>query len=188
VGPDYPIAELAIHKLIDLLAAASPDAVAVRFEDSSVTYCELITRADRVAWRLIAAGVARETPVAIYLDRSAELAVAMLAVLKAGGAYVPLDPLYPSARIHAIVSEADVKIALTSATLEDAVKAAIPVCIGIGEAGAERRGEAGMPDLPECSRRRSRCDSPVLATGVLSNALWHPCQHRVPLAKLGPKR
>jgi non-ribosomal peptide synthetase component F len=82
-GPDYPIPELAIHELVDLQAAATPDAVAVRFEDITVTCRELIMRADRVAWRLIAAGVARETPVAIYLDRSAELAVAMLAVLKA---------------------------------------------------------------------------------------------------------
>ncbi len=146
-GPDYPIPELAIHELIDLQAAATPDAVAVRFEDTTLTYRELIMRADRVAWRLLAAGVARETPVAIYLDRSAELAVAMLAVLKAGGAYVPLDPIYPPARVHAIVSEADVKIALTSATLEDGIKAAIPVCIGIGEAGADS-AEEQLPPLP----------------------------------------
>ncbi|MGH6812120.1 MAG: amino acid adenylation domain-containing protein [Methylocella sp.] len=146
-GPDYPIPELAIHELIDLQAAATPDAVAVRFEDTTLTYRELMMRADRVAWRLLAAGVARATPVAIYLDRSAELAVAMLAVLKAGGTYVPLDPIYPPARIHAIVSEADVKIALTSATLEDGIKAAIPVCIGIGEAGADL-AEQQLPHLP----------------------------------------
>ncbi len=100
-----------------------------------------------MAWRLIAAGAARGTPVAIYLDRSAELPVAMLAVLKAGGAYVPLDPLYPPARNHAIVAEADVKIALTSAALEDGIKAAIPVCIGIGEAGADSP-EQQLPPLP----------------------------------------
>ncbi|MGH6839387.1 MAG: amino acid adenylation domain-containing protein [Methylocella sp.] len=146
-GPDYPIPELAIHELIDLQAAATPDAVAVRFEDSTLTYRELSVRANRVAWRLLAAGVARETPVAIYLERSAELAVAMLAVLKAGGAYVPLDPIYPHARIHAIVSEADVKIALTSATLEDGIRAAIPVCIGVGEAGADV-DEVQLPPLP----------------------------------------
>ena len=146
-GPIHIIPELAIHELIDLQAAATPDAVAIRFEDSTLTYRELIMRADRVAWRLIAAGVARETPVAIYLDRSTELAVAMLAVLKAGGAYVPLDPIYPPARIQAIVSEADVKIALTSATLEDGIKAAIPVCIGIGEAGADS-AEEQLPALP----------------------------------------
>ncbi len=146
-GPDVPVPELAIHELIDLQAAATPDAVAVRFEDKSITYRELITRADRVAWRLIAAGAARGTPVAIYLDRSAELPVAMLAVLKAGGAYVPLDPLYPPARNHAIVTEADVKIALTSAALEDDIKAAIPVCIGIGEAGADSP-EQLLPPLP----------------------------------------
>jgi len=81
-----------------------------------------VARADRLAQRLIGAGVAPETPVAIYLDRSVEYVIAMLAVLKTGGAYVPLDPIYPPTRINAIISEADVKIALTSAKLEDDIK------------------------------------------------------------------
>jgi hypothetical protein len=48
--------------------------------------------------------------------------------------------------------------------------------------------KSGIPDLPECSRRRSRCHSPVLATGVLSNALWHPCQNRLRLARMSALR
>ncbi len=140
-GPDQPVPEIAIHDLIDLQAQATPNSVAVRFEETTVSYRELITRADHLAWRLTAAGVTRETPVAIYLDRSAELPVAMLAVLKAGGAYVPLDPIYPATRIHAIIAEADVKIALTSARLEADIKAVIPVCINMREAGADSTEE-----------------------------------------------
>jgi non-ribosomal peptide synthetase component F len=60
----------------------------------------------------------------------------MLAVLKAGGAYVPLDPIYPPARISAIISEADVGIALTTAALGEAIKTAVPVCIHVEDSGA----------------------------------------------------
>ncbi|MCI0467551.1 MAG: amino acid adenylation domain-containing protein [Beijerinckiaceae bacterium] len=149
-GLDEPVPDLAIHDLIGLQAAATPDAVAIRFEETTITYRELIARADRLAWRLTAAGVARETPVAIYLDRSVELAVAMLAVLKAGGAYVPLDPIYPAARVHAIIASADVKIALTSPRLENDIKAVIPVCINLREAGEDSAGEP-PPRLPRVS-------------------------------------
>ncbi|MGA3341230.1 MAG: amino acid adenylation domain-containing protein, partial [Methylocella sp.] len=146
-GPVTPIPELAIHELVDLQAATSPEAVAVRFEDTTVTYRELVARADRLAQRLIGTGVAPETPVAIYLDRSVEYVIAMLAVLKAGGAYVPLDPIYPPTRINAIISEADVKIALTSAKLEDDIKAKVPVCINLQDIGPDF-AEEPRPGLP----------------------------------------
>ena len=71
----------------------------------------------------------------------------MLAVLKAGGAYVPLDPIYPPTRINAIISEADVKIALTSAKLEDDIKAKVPVCINLQDIGLDFAEEA-RPGLP----------------------------------------
>jgi amino acid adenylation domain-containing protein len=147
IGPVNPIPELTIHEMIDRQAAATPDAVAVRFEDDTLTYRELMARADSLARRLIGAGVAPETPVAIYLDRSVEFVVAMLAVLKAGGAYVPLDPIYPPPRIGAIIGEADVKIALTSAKLEDDIRAAVPVRIIIQDIGADA-AEEPRPGLP----------------------------------------
>ncbi len=149
-GPDQAIPDLAIHDLFDMQAASTPDAVAVRFEEAAITYRDLKAGADQLAWRLKTAGVAHETPVAIYLDRSVELVVAMLAVLKAGGTYVPLDPIYPAARIHAIVAEANVKIALTSATLEDDIKAVVPVCINMRDAGTDSTAEPPLR-LPRVS-------------------------------------
>jgi amino acid adenylation domain-containing protein len=140
-GPDCPIPELCIHDLVDLQAAATPDAVAIRFEDTTLTYRELIGWAGWLASQLAAVGVTRETPVAIYLERSAELAVAILAVLKAGGAYVPLDPIYPPARLKAIATGAGVKIALTSAALEDDIKAAVPLCINVAKPGTDLNDE-----------------------------------------------
>ena len=146
-GPVNLIPTLTIHEMVERQALATPDAIAVRFEDSTVTYRELMARVDNLARRLVGAGVAPETPVAIYLHRSLEYVVAMLAVLKAGGAYVPLDPIYPPARIGAIIGEADVKIALTSAKLEEDIKAAAAVRIIIQDFGADR-AEEPRPGLP----------------------------------------
>lgn len=146
-GPVHPIPELAIHEMVDRQAAATPDAIAVRFEDGSITYRDLIARADALARRLIGAGVAPETPVAIYLDRSADYVIAMLAVLKAGGAYVPLDPIYPPARVDAIIDEADVKIVLTSAGLEGDIGPG-PSRIDVQDTGVSSGGEP-RPALPQ---------------------------------------
>ena len=147
-GPISPIPELTVHGMIDLQARATPDAIAVRFEERALTYRDLMDRVDSIIWQLTGAGVMRETPVAIYLDRSAEYVIAMLAVLKAGGAYVPLDPVYPPARIRAILAEADVEIVLTSDRLQDDIKSAVPVCINLQDVAGD--GPAGLlPAGPE---------------------------------------
>ena len=87
-----------IHELVARQASAAPGAVAV-IGEKQLTYGELDSRADRLARRLVSLGVRSEVPVALFLERSPELAIAALAVLKAGGAYVPLDPSYPLTRI-----------------------------------------------------------------------------------------
>ncbi|EWM10643.1 non-ribosomal peptide synthetase [Kutzneria sp. 744] len=82
--------------------ARTPDAVAVV---GALTYRELDLRANRLAHRLIAAGVGAETPVAVLMDRSVDLIVAELAVLKAGGVYVPLHASYPEQRMRWVIEE-----------------------------------------------------------------------------------
>jgi amino acid adenylation domain-containing protein len=146
-GPVVPIPDLTIHELVELQANATPDSVAIRFEDATMSYRQLMARVDVLARRLMAAGVAPETPVAIYLDRSVDYVVAMLAVLKAGGAYVPLDPIYPPARISAIISEADAGIAITTAALGEALKMAGPLCLHVEEsdAGVAEEPSRGLP-------------------------------------------
>ncbi|MEU4782755.1 amino acid adenylation domain-containing protein, partial [Micromonospora sp. NPDC023633] len=102
--------------------AATPDAVAVTFEGTSLTYRELDARANRLAHHLREHGVAPDTLVAVCLDRSPELIVALLAVLKAGGAYVPLDPTHPAERLAELLRDsAPVAVlahAATRATLD----------------------------------------------------------------------
>nr|WP_284348328.1 non-ribosomal peptide synthetase [Streptomyces sp. A 4/2] len=91
----------------------APDAVAVVAGGTELTYAELDLRADRLARALIRQGVRPETPVAVLMDRSAELVVAILAIIKAGGAYVPLDSRFPSSRIDLILRESGAALVLT---------------------------------------------------------------------------
>ncbi|MFF2115569.1 amino acid adenylation domain-containing protein, partial [Rhodococcus koreensis] len=87
------------------------------------TYRELSSRANRLAHLLIGAGVGPEVLVAVALERSPELIIALLAVLEAGGAYLPIDPQYPSARTAFVLADAAPLLILTdtpiSKTLPD---------------------------------------------------------------------
>ncbi len=99
-------------------AALDPAAVAVRADHRTLTYAELDDWSNRLARRLIAAGVGPETLVAVALPRSAELVVALLAVVKAGGGYLPIDPAYPADRIEYVLDDARPVCAITSAATE----------------------------------------------------------------------
>ncbi|MEU4805249.1 amino acid adenylation domain-containing protein [Actinosynnema sp. NPDC023587] len=87
-------------------AARTPDAVAVTFEGSSLTYRQLDERANRLAHHLVGLGAGPERLVALVLPRSADLVVAVLGVLKSGAAYLPIDPSYPADRIAGTIADA----------------------------------------------------------------------------------
>jgi natural product biosynthesis luciferase-like monooxygenase protein/amino acid adenylation domain-containing protein len=87
-----------VHHLFAEVAARTPEAPAVIEGEETLSYGELARRAGRLASRLRELGVGPEVPVALDLERSSGLIVAMLAVLQAGGAYVPLDPGDPEER------------------------------------------------------------------------------------------
>jgi amino acid adenylation domain-containing protein len=99
--------------------ARTPDAAAVRAGGASLTYAELDARANRLANRLIALGVRRESRVAMLLERSADVAVASLAVLKAGGAYAPLHPDQPADRIAWAIGEVGAPVLLVDGAMRD---------------------------------------------------------------------
>ncbi|MGQ0719757.1 MAG: amino acid adenylation domain-containing protein, partial [Pseudonocardiales bacterium] len=94
--------------------AARPDAEAVCCGSLRLSYAELEERANRLAHRLIGAGVGPERLVAVVLPRSVELVVALLAVAKAGGGYLPVDPDYPKQRIAFMLADATPVVVLTS--------------------------------------------------------------------------
>jgi len=103
--------------LFDAQAARTPDAVAVVSDDESITYDQLNTQIDLLASQLRAQGIVKETSVALYLERSARIPIALLATLRAGGAFLPLDPSHPTARLEAILEEAAPTLLLTERAL-----------------------------------------------------------------------
>lgn len=99
--------------LIAAQAAVTPDNIAVRHGDRSLTYRELDTRAGLLARRLRSLGVSQDVVVGLYLSRSLAMIVAALAVLKAGGAYLPLDPNYPKERLAFLLRDGRARVLLT---------------------------------------------------------------------------
>ncbi|MGW2642497.1 non-ribosomal peptide synthetase [Streptomyces sp. NPDC001348] len=95
-----------VPELFEAQAARTPDAPALLYKDTSLTYRALNERANQLARLLIDRGVGPDHLVALAVPRSPELVVALLAILKAGGAYLPLDPRYPSARKAFMIQDA----------------------------------------------------------------------------------
>lgn len=110
---DFPD-EHVLHRLIEQQAARTPDAPAVRFDGAVLTYRELDESAGRLAHRLRELKIARGDFVALYLDRSIELMVGLLAVLKAGAAYVPVSRADPGPRVRDLLANAGVSLVLTT--------------------------------------------------------------------------
>ena len=115
--PCAPSRYSSISRRYEAQAAATPDRLAVVCGDQRLTYDELNARANRLARHLRQLGVGSETRVGICLERSANIAQAILGTLKAGGTYVPLDPVYPrdrlmfmlrNAHVSAVISERDI--------------------------------------------------------------------------------
>ncbi|TQS27052.1 non-ribosomal peptide synthetase/MFS transporter [Microbispora sp. KK1-11] len=109
----------ALHEVIAAQAARTPSATAVACGGDTLTYAELDAAADRLARRLRGLGVRRDDRVAICLEQSTGLAVAVLGVLKAGAAYLPLDPEHPRGRLEYVLADAAASIVVTSPGLRD---------------------------------------------------------------------
>ncbi|MFC5151787.1 amino acid adenylation domain-containing protein [Streptomyces amakusaensis] len=100
---DRPLPEGSLATRFESRVRAAPDAPAVTFGGRTLTYAELNARANRLAHRLIAAGVGPESRVGVVLDRSDALVTALLAVVKAGGAYVPLHGRSADAEVSLVL-------------------------------------------------------------------------------------
>jgi amino acid adenylation domain-containing protein/non-ribosomal peptide synthase protein (TIGR01720 family) len=121
-----------IHQLFEEQVEKTPNAVAVVYEDESLTYQQLNLRANQLAEYLQILGVGAEVLVGICIERSSFaqrleektlpkasplMVVGLLGILKAGGAYVPLDPAYPQERLAFMLADAQVSVLLTQESL-----------------------------------------------------------------------
>ncbi|HKI03097.1 MAG TPA: amino acid adenylation domain-containing protein, partial [Thermoanaerobaculia bacterium] len=113
---EYP-AESTVHELIDRQAERTPERVALVSDEESLTYRELMSRANQLARHLERMGIRPEVPVGVLADRSADMVVGLLGVLKAGGAYVPIDPAYPADRVAHMLDDSRAPVVLTQERL-----------------------------------------------------------------------
>ncbi len=109
--------ETAVHRWIEEQARHQPNAVAVVQGERRLTYAELDARAGVLARRLAARGLAPERCVALLVERSVEMVVALLAVMKTGGAWLPLDPGHPRERLARILEDAGNPLVLADGDL-----------------------------------------------------------------------
>jgi amino acid adenylation domain-containing protein len=110
----YP-AQQALHKLIAAQAHATPQRLALKFQDTELSYQELNRQANQLANYFWHQGVQPGDVVAIAVERSPALVVSLLATMKCGAAYVPLDPSYPAERLGFMLTDSGAKFLLASA-------------------------------------------------------------------------
>ncbi|MGB3125561.1 MAG: condensation domain-containing protein, partial [Pseudomonas sp.] len=122
----YPL-DTSVQQLIEAQVLKTPDAPALAFGETRLSYAELNARANQLAHQLIAHGVGPDVLVGIAVERSIEMVVGLLAILKAGGAYVPFDPEYPQERLQYMIEDSGIGLLLT----QQALRAQLPVPEGL---------------------------------------------------------
>jgi amino acid adenylation domain-containing protein len=112
-GPVVPVADAPLHSRFETQAARTPDATALVFGTERMSYSELDAKANQLAHLLRARAVGPDQPVAVLMERSMEMVVALYGILKAGAAYVPVDPDYPADRVAYMLADSAAALVLT---------------------------------------------------------------------------
>ncbi|NJM75071.1 MAG: AMP-binding protein [Acaryochloridaceae cyanobacterium RU_4_10] len=142
---DLPPESDCVHRLFEAQAQQHPDAVALVYEDQRLTYAQLNRQANQLAHYLQTLGVGIESIVGIYMGRSPQSIVALLAVLKAGGAYLPLDPVLPTAAIATRLQQAQASWAIAEQALSETLP---PLDSALGRICLDREADA-IAQAPE---------------------------------------
>ena len=144
-----------LHELFEEQVERTPDAVAVVYEEQSLTYAQLNARANRLARYLQSQGVSADQRVGLCTQRSPEMVIGLLGILKSGGAYVPLDAGYPGERQRYVLQDAQpVVLVVTSAHSEVAQRSralGVPV-VELGEAEVQRQSTANLDGRESTAR------------------------------------
>ncbi len=132
-----------VHQLFEAQVARTPQATALVFDESELTYAELNARADALAARLRQHGAGPDVLVGVCIERSLEMMVALLGIHKAGAAYVPLDPTYPKERIAFMLQDSQAPVLVTQSSLLPKLPshAAAVICV---DDPARTRGDVAL--------------------------------------------
>jgi amino acid adenylation domain-containing protein len=156
----YP-QEKCVHELFEEQARSHPGAIALTGGSEQVSYGELNRLANQLAQYLRARGVGPEEPVAVCLDRSVALVVALLGTMKVGGVYVPLDSTHPRQRLEYVLKNSRARVVLTVQdlyrTLPEAAAHRTTIVLDAPETAAQIAQESG-DDIPRESVGLSPCN------------------------------
>ncbi|NER93229.1 MAG: amino acid adenylation domain-containing protein [Symploca sp. SIO1B1] len=108
----YP-RELSLHQAFEQQVEKAPEAIALVFGETKLTYAQLNQYANRLASQLQGQGVTPETIVGLCMKRSLLTIIAILAILKVGGVYLPLDPDTPQHRLKSMLEDTEPSLLLT---------------------------------------------------------------------------
>lgn len=146
-SPAPKVSGAALSELFEAQVARAPGATALTHGAQALSYGELNARANRLARLLRSRGAGPDTRVAVVLERSAGLVVAILATLKAGAAYVPVDPGYPPERIASLLEDATPLLVVTDTASAGAVSGGVPVMVSDDPGTADRLAGLSGADL-----------------------------------------
>jgi non-ribosomal peptide synthetase component F len=143
-----------VHELIAAWARANPDSIAAVCGEEQISYGQLNQKANQLAHYLQSVGVGPEEIVAVWIERSIEMIVAMLSILKAGGAYLPLDISTPRQRLAFMLSDAGAKVILTQQRLVDRLPDQLPRLIRLDSEWTTIADQSGSDLVAEFPRER----------------------------------
>jgi amino acid adenylation domain-containing protein len=126
--------EVTLRDLFERQAKRTPDAVAVVGDEGELSYAQLDRTAGVIAHRLIAAGVTRESVVAVLAERSAQLVSALVGVVKTGAAFLPLDPEYPPGRLAYMLTDSGAAVVLAQRHIGDLLPESGPAVLYLDDA------------------------------------------------------
>lgn len=149
---EYPHT-LCLHQIFEEQVRKTPEAIAVVYEETQLTYRELNRRANQLAYYLRKSGVGPDVLVGLCLERSVEILVGLLGILKAGGAYIPVEPGYPRERLVSIIKDASISMFVTQQRLSHLLPETkgLSVCIDtdwevIAQEGQDNLRNQTLPD------------------------------------------
>jgi amino acid adenylation domain-containing protein len=150
----HSLPELCIHELFEQQVERTPEALAIITPAEQTTYRDLNRRANQLARFLRRHGTGIESRVAILMERSLDMFVAVMAVMKAGAAYVPLDSQHPAGRISYVLGDASPAVLLTQRHLARNLPAWSGKTIFMDEQSKviaqEDETNLSVPLVPEC--------------------------------------
>jgi amino acid adenylation domain-containing protein len=120
-----------VHHIVETQARNTPEAVAAVVGPGRLTYRELNERANQLARHIRSRGVRTETPVGVFMHRSLDMVVAVVAIMKAGGAFLPLEPVHPDERLRFVITDAGAGLVLTHGLLRERLDLAHPPVVSV---------------------------------------------------------